>query len=170
MARKAIPAGKLLEDSKHFVEALILEGPLACALIGGAAVENALMTLLSNFFVEGSENVFDIGGCLESASKCAAVAYCLGFISKEGRENLKLIARIRNKFAHSHVPIDFDDTEVVESCSKLKPEKGWTATDWKSQFPRVKFSFTAAALFSFLMRTADGVTRRPKCEDHWSTK
>jgi hypothetical protein len=72
MARKPMSADALWKDKGHLAEAIAGESALACALIAGAAVENALITLLTNCFIEGSttaKKIFEQGR--KSSNKAA---------------------------------------------------------------------------------------------------
>ena len=117
--RKPLPKEKAF-DEFPFREALWSGSDLSTALIGGASIENALMTLLESFLVECPEStaLFDINGPLDSMSKCNKLALCLGLISRKTFENVRTVAKIRNLFAHSHVTIDFRNKDVVELCKK----------------------------------------------------
>lgn len=102
-------------------EALKNGSDLACVLIAGAAIENALMVLLENFLVDcpESKNLFDIKNELDSFSSCNKMAFCLGLTCRESFENIKKLGVIRNKVAHSHVPIDFSNNDIIGLCNEL---------------------------------------------------
>src|SRR5579871_2496310 len=122
MARKPIPLEKIdlkaLEGFKHVVEN---EASLPCALIIGAMLENMLMTILGGFFIKSdtADNLFKGNGGLESYSKCANMAYCLGFISLPILKNLERIGKVRNLFAHSASIREFTDPDIAAECDKL---------------------------------------------------
>src|SRR6266436_3438925 len=80
------------------------------------------MSLLASFFIkdEVSDSLFDIRGALDSFSKCTDVAYCLGFFPKAVYQNLKIIGKIRNAFAHSTTVHDFTTPEIAGLCSQLR--------------------------------------------------
>lgn len=123
--RKAVPLEQLLEESpESLFTAVEGDQPLPCALICAAYVEQALVTLLSENFIEDSDTVkklFD-RGILGDFSSCAKLAYCLGLISLEAFQNACTIAEIRNSFAHSRMAmeLDFDTQEIKEQCLKLQ--------------------------------------------------
>src|SRR5579862_1293119 len=100
-----------------------VDSPLSCGLIGGAYVEDALGSLLKAVLIDGEtsngllNNPKDI---LSSYSPKADMCYCLGLIPKSVYNNVKNIAKIRNRFAHSHTMIDFTDAEVMQLCGELK--------------------------------------------------
>src|SRR5262245_53742703 len=112
---------KLSEESASLYKAMNDESPLPCALIGGAFLEKAITSLLSKFFVncETAKTILGDHGFLGEFSRCAHLAYCLGLISKGALTNLKTIGKIRNLFAHSHKPLDFEDAEIKNLCANL---------------------------------------------------
>lgn len=62
-------------------------------------------------------------GPLSSFAAKAKVAYALGLIDKQTKEDLDYIRKIRNKFAHSVKPISFQDRPIREYCNKLSTAK-----------------------------------------------
>lgn len=165
MARKSKPAEQLSKEGKQFYEALGGESTLACVLIGAAALEQGLISLLARFFIEGqtSEKFLSEGGALGDFKKCADAAYCLGLIPKELYQNLCWVGEIRNLFAHSHLPIDFTDSAVVQLCNKLilsALPKG--IFDDYVKTPRNRFSVTVSDAWSKILLTALGTKRRER--------
>src|SRR5262249_50219611 len=61
----------------------------------------------------------DPKGILSTASARSEMCYCLGLIDKVTHKNAKNIAFIRNQFAHSHVPKDFNDEVIKHYCGLL---------------------------------------------------
>ena len=126
MAREILSPEQLSEDGQLLYDALNGEAPLPCALIAGAFMEKALASLLHKFFIksETAEKMLDENtGRLGQLSSRLEMAYCLGLISKTMLQNVTTIGRVRNTFAHSHKPIDFDDPQVVSLCNDLKQLK-----------------------------------------------
>src|SRR5438270_253669 len=101
--RRVIPldelaGGPLMESATEGTE-------LACALIAGAYIENALGSLLAEVLIPGevSERLLnDPLAILSTASGRADMCYCLGMIGETTYKNAKRVATIRNHFAHSH--------------------------------------------------------------------
>jgi len=120
--RSPRPVGALSRDTLPLQESMRSGSDLSCALIGGAAMENMLMYVLERFLVdcEESKDLFDIKGDLDSITKCKRMAFCLGLIDRLSYKNIGMVARIRNKFAHNHEPIDFKNEEIVGMCNDLE--------------------------------------------------
>jgi DNA-binding MltR family transcriptional regulator len=127
LKRKALPIEELHLKYNEVVRASAYKSPTIQAIVSAALTEKALVTLLSNYFVQRdtSKSVLSENGALGEFSKCADMAYCLGLISGGMLHNLKLIGKIRNLFAHAHEFIDFNHPEVAELCSKLAVQKAW---------------------------------------------
>ena len=48
------------------------------------------------------------------------IGYALGLYDQETRDGLHTVRKIRNKFAHSHKPLEFEQGEVADLCRQLK--------------------------------------------------
>lgn len=59
-------------------------------------------------------------GPIGSFAARADLAYCLTLINKSAYSDLVKIAKIRNRFAHKHLALDFGDAEVRSSCEELQ--------------------------------------------------
>jgi DNA-binding MltR family transcriptional regulator len=121
---------------------------LAAALISVARIETGLVTMLSNFLIEGSTSagMLDVGGILGDLASCSKMAYCLGLISKAAYQEIDQLGRIRNIFAHSRQDLDFSNKDVAEACEKLQgwrlaPQIPWTGQEIKT----TKDKFIAAS-------------------------
>jgi hypothetical protein len=128
VARKAESIESLKEKyEKVIAVADASNAPLACVIIRMGLIEKALITLLDSVFVEckESEEIFNNNSALGTFGSCMHVAYRIGLLADGMYQNLKTLAKIRNKFAHSDEFIDFDDAQVVAFCDNLKPPKGW---------------------------------------------
>ena len=98
------------------------DSPLSYALIGGAYIENALGSLLLTALID-CEKTNDLlnnpEGILSTASSRSAMCFCLGLIPESVYKNAKKIFDVRNRFAHSHTVIDFDDDAIRGHCQAL---------------------------------------------------
>jgi DNA-binding MltR family transcriptional regulator len=174
MARKAISEEDLLKEY-YFQSIQLVEGksPLACALIIGAMNENATMTLLSNFLAEGStsESLLKESGTLGDFGRCINIAYALGLISKPVRSNLENISKIRNRFAHSRIALDFEDKDVAECCAAMTFPVVRDKPDCFSQMGQtnwLRFKTIAHYTFLWLLLCAAGTHREQrKTKEDW---
>jgi hypothetical protein len=97
----------------------------ATALVLSSVTEVALEGLIKSRMrpklnSETRRVLFDPEGPLGSFSAKTALAYALGLIGPLVQSDLYLIRMIRNKFAHSRKPFDFDTQEVKDVCAHLQ--------------------------------------------------
>ncbi|WP_027554201.1 hypothetical protein [Bradyrhizobium sp. Cp5.3] len=94
------------------------------AITAAADVDYALETVIrERFRIDNDEDArtFDgaQNGFLAAASSKITIAYAAGFIEKTSRDDLRIINKVGNIFAHSMHQIDFKHTEVSARCRKL---------------------------------------------------
>lgn len=101
------------------------------------------------------------------------MAYCLGLIGPFGLDDLKMIARIRNRFAHQFGVTSFSsDVTVKKQCYALKsPESAQIVGTQRialpgkpiDEGPRKRFEVTVNLLFTMIWSQAHGgIVRWPK--------
>jgi DNA-binding MltR family transcriptional regulator len=181
MGRTILPPQQLSQEAADLYKAINEGSPLACVLIAAASLDKALISLLGKYFVNGdtSKRILSENGFLGESSRCTDIAYCLGLISKGFLENLKSIAQIRNKFAHSHLFLDFDDKEIMDKCNKLRFPKiaqavsvGHEGPDFLTQFgkdPRFRFVMISVIMFEKLIGIGITTEQRTRPTDSWET-
>ncbi len=163
--RTIIPIEGLTKETQNLFDSLEEETDLGVVVIGAAFLDVCLGTLLSHFFLEG--NISDallVKGPLNEFVARAKVAYALGLISKIAFQDLVCIAEIRNTFAHHHLALSFDFTDIRDLCKKLQCGKDMTnalAFDQYLLLPRTQFTLSVVALASRLMVDCLGTKRRP---------
>jgi len=96
------------------------------------------------------------------------LAYCLGLITKDHYQDLCAIAAIRNRFAHSHLQLDFLDLGIRATCDELHewrivlagedevPLTSATETELAAR-ARNQFKLTVAFLANRLLLTTLGL-------------
>jgi DNA-binding MltR family transcriptional regulator len=95
------------------------------AIICASMVEDRLRWLLETQFIVGlsetrRDRIFTGYGPLASFAAKTEVAFALGLVKEELREQLQLIGQIRNKFAHNFRRVRFSDHNIAELCGKLR--------------------------------------------------
>lgn len=110
-----------------FYEEFQNESPRAAVLIAGAFLDELLRDILSSFLISNDKAVNELLGtennsdtALSSFAARIKLVYCLGFLSKDEYDDLLMIKKIRNKFAHKMHGYNFDNKEIVSFCSSLK--------------------------------------------------
>ncbi|MEX2112133.1 MAG: hypothetical protein WD845_03055 [Pirellulales bacterium] len=100
---------------------------LPCALLCASFIDRFLLDSLKYIFVPGDtskELLKPDSGLIGSLYNRARIAYVLGLIDSTWFTNIRLIAEIRNKFAHSPEPLTFESDSIVQLCKKLVPRDG----------------------------------------------
>jgi hypothetical protein len=86
------------------------ENDLALAIVGGAFLDTLLENILIEFLVDDEKEVGELlrhEGPLGTYSGKVRAAYCLGLLRKPVRDDLRLVGKIRNRFARVvHRPAD----------------------------------------------------------------
>lgn len=97
----------------------------ACILVV-TNVENKLLNAIKHRLKVTDkyyEKIFGFNGPLGTFDNKIRMGYALEIFGDEMLENLNVIKSIRNAFAHSRLPINFDTPEVVSACELLiKPK------------------------------------------------
>ena len=126
---KSIIAGKALDRHFDLFNTLIAFSKLfsynngddrSIVIIGATFLETILEHILLGFFPEDEKDVdsllkYDLG----SYGKKVKMTYCLGLIEKTVKDDLVLIGRIRNRFAHD-LYASFEDENIKAWCNQLK--------------------------------------------------
>jgi hypothetical protein len=95
------------------------------AILGGTFLEMILEHILLAFLPEDEKEVnklMEFNQPLGNFSNKITMAYCLGLLEKIVKDDLNLIRKIRNKFAHD-LYATFDDEQVKSWCEALKWHK-----------------------------------------------
>ncbi|SJZ30979.1 hypothetical protein SAMN02745126_00107 [Enhydrobacter aerosaccus] len=89
----------------------------AIAIVGVTFLDSILEHTLINFMIDDEKEVSKLLGLdrpLGTFSSRVTAAYCLGLICKTVRDDLRIVGRIRNKFAHE-----------LQASFDLEPLRGW---------------------------------------------
>lgn len=170
MAKKIFEVEQLSKESQALLDAVNEEPDLPCVLISTSYLDQCLASLLEQHFIKGKTAIRLLdprGGPIGNFSVRADLCYCLELIPKDLYQNLKTVAEIRNRFAHSHLSISFGNSEVTRICEKLsfpkvaqaKRIEGDTGATYnvKDPFeqrykePRAKFTINAVLMASRLI-------------------
>jgi hypothetical protein len=89
----------------------------AIAIVGAAFLDKILEHILINFMVDDEKEkskLIGIDRAIGTFSSRVTTTYCLGLICKTVRDDLRTVAKIRNKFAHE-----------LQASFDLEPIRGW---------------------------------------------
>lgn len=94
----------------------------AIVIVGSAFLETILEHILIEFLPEDEKEVeilLSYDKPLGTYSNKVRMIYCLGLIEKKVMNDLKLIGKIRNRFAHN-LSVSFEDKNITSWCGELK--------------------------------------------------
>ena len=112
-----------VEDLAKFVEELQAETDRGLPLVGAALIDEKLHDTLESFFINNkatkkllSEPYAPLGTFSSRIDAC----YSLGLIDDFEYQEIGLIRKIRNTFAHSKHGMSFNDSKVAGLCTSLQ--------------------------------------------------
>jgi len=105
------------ERLQKFFNEFQLESPRACAILTCAYLDNLLNELLRRRLVEDKELFKKIDGM--TFEQRIDLCYLSGSLSKEEKEDLHLLRKIRNDFAHDININNFKKSDIRAKCEKL---------------------------------------------------
>ena len=102
---------------------LISETDRGSAIVAGAILDDLLGQLLASYLVENGDasgQLFssDTNAPLSSFGSRLTATYVVGLIQKHEREALRIVKRIRNRFAHD-LDLNFADNSIQSQCERL---------------------------------------------------
>jgi hypothetical protein len=70
-----------------------------------------------------SDRMLGLDGILSSFSARTDIAFAIGLLTKRTYDNLNVIRKVRNMFAHEHIDINFADKDVQALCNGFQLPK-----------------------------------------------
>lgn len=116
-----------------FWESKFEENDRSLAIVGAALIDEQLEELLTSFFIDQpkiTRTLLSPTGALGSFGVRNQLAYALGLIDKFTFNDIKLIQKIRNQFAHISTDIDFSDDKLQGLVSTLEIPQWVEAVQW----------------------------------------
>lgn len=118
---KKYGAGDPTQDDIQALEEELYNGPdRAAAIVLGSLAEKAIGKLLSrNMREEGIGELFNSSGILGNFGAKISIGYALKLFGEKTKRELNIIRHLRNQFAHSRMPIEFNTHVVKQCCDQL---------------------------------------------------
>ncbi|HDR9135963.1 TPA: hypothetical protein QDB11_000570 [Burkholderia vietnamiensis] len=116
-------AQESLADYMEFRRRLRAESDRGCALVGAAYLDDEITKLLRARMVNNKRNtdaLLEQGRAVSAFSAKIRVAYAMGLIPDDVLHDINIIRDIRNKFAHLHGALSFDDESIGDQCRALR--------------------------------------------------
>jgi len=116
-----------MTDWQGFLEEFQSESDRAAVILGGVFLDRHLRNLIAQFLIEDEKEVEFLLGSerkldrpLSNFSARRRAAYCLGLITKDQYNDLRMIEKVRNRFAHHLHGLSFADEQIIGWCNSLK--------------------------------------------------
>jgi DNA-binding MltR family transcriptional regulator len=100
------------------------------AIVGAAYLDSLIESLLRAVFIDTPNEADDLllpERPIGSNGARYQLAYCLGLITRDQRDDLKTIGKIRNRFAHNFKTLSFDIAPAKDWCANLHQPKLFAA-------------------------------------------
>jgi mannitol operon repressor len=159
--RKHLADRSRLKDWQGFYDELNEEtSDRAVAIVGTEFLSGHLGQVIESFLIDDAEasDFLDPGNPFAPLGSFGArikAAYCLGLISQDEYNDLKIIKNIRNSFAHGLHGLSFLTPDIQAECEKLKCPQKVMATHLPPS-ARDQFTVALALLLSAMsMRTIE---------------
>jgi len=120
-----------LDDHNDFSKQYDGESDRASAILASSFLDNCLENFLKEKLADHKikDNLFKGYGPLSSFSARTDIALLLGLIPEHIYQDLKIIRKIRNEFAHSTEQISFSKGKIKDFVSNLQLAKGYPRSD-----------------------------------------
>jgi DNA-binding MltR family transcriptional regulator len=102
----------------------------AVAIVGAAFLDALLSDILTEFMIDNKKEVEKLlcpDGPLGTYGSRVTACYCLGFLGKIAVADLRLVGKIRNRFAHD-IRASFADSKISQWCRELRWHKEFFMT------------------------------------------
>lgn len=124
-----------------------------CVLLSSSLIDVELERLFKMYLVDDEksfEKIFKNTGGLATFSSKIEMLYLIGLLTQRMKDDLHIIRKIRNKFAHSAEPIDFSTNSISDLSKNLKSHYRLKSdlSNLSNQNPRKVFISTIACIYS----------------------
>jgi len=159
------------EDLAKFVDELKRETDRGLPLVGAALIDEKLLETLQAFFVEGksSNKLLTEGNApLGTFSSRIEACYALGLIDEFEYQEIGLIRKIRNEFAHSKHGLSFQSEKIKGYCTSFKSDLP-QGSGYPINEPRFRFMNAVVCVVLRLYYRAAWVQKERREAKSWVT-
>ncbi|VVQ30535.1 hypothetical protein PS943_01880 [Pseudomonas fluorescens] len=160
------------EDLARFVEELKRETDRGLPLVGAALIDEKLLETLHAFFIEGksSNKLLTEGNApLGTFSSKIEACYALGLIDEFEYQEIGLIRKIRNEFAHAKHGLSFQTEKIKGYCTSLKSDLP-QGSNYPVNDPRFRFMNSVICIVLRLYYRAARVQKERREPKAWVTE
>ena len=147
--QEAAEVAKQLDDDAGWLTEFQSETERGAAILCAAFLDSSIGALIENYLVDDAkelDRLFDPGMPLSNFVLRAKMAYALGLITKGALEDIKILAKVRNKFAHKLHGLAFETPAVAKECMKLGAPKIMPPEVLANLSLRMRFQLTAVLI------------------------
>jgi mannitol operon repressor len=156
-----------LTNYQKVVDLYHAESDRGAAVLAGSLLDECLEDCIKAFLIEEAtaiaHELFEGTGPLATFYAKELIAFSLGLISQEMKQDLKYIRKVRNHFAHSHSETTFEEAQVRSWCSNLslaKPIPDEKGEVFQEHNPRLQYLFTIGMTILRLYKIAEMQQKR----------
>ena len=163
--KNPIPLDQLSAETRQLCEVANEEDDFPCVLICASFLDECLKTMLEKALGASSSVLTEMlhtDRPLGTFSSRRDLLHCLGLVNERDYRNLRLIAKIRNDFAHSHLRMGFDAESVSSRCKELEfpGGDGSDSPFQRFQDPRSRFIINCVLLANMLIARVLGLAKK----------
>lgn len=159
------------EDLARFVDKLKRETDRGLPLVGAALIDEKLLETLQAFFIDGSSSkklLTEGNAPLGTFSSRIEACFALGLIDEFEYQEISLIRKVRNEFAHAKHGTTFQTEKIRGFCSGLKSDIP-DDPDYPIKDPRFIFTNAIVCVVLRLYYRPDWVVQEMREPKTWVT-
>lgn len=114
---------KRIQEFKDFRMSLLAESDRGSVLMAAAFIEDKITQLLETYMVQNKkiqEKIFNGNGALATFSSKIDMSFLLGLLAKNIYNDLGILRKLRNDFAHNAKSITFQTDYIKNRCNSLQ--------------------------------------------------
>ncbi len=170
LSRKPIRSNDLLNRMKSLGRLPDQASALVCVALVERYLERAILSRMSPLTPTERSELFLGMSPLSTLSAKIRIAYALGIIGPNGRDDLNILKDVRNQFAHAFHDLTYDVAAIAAACQKLHaPDSAFfVGNNPDRTVPRYRFIITAITISTALSGKAIRGPRPKKSRDSFS--
>ncbi len=130
----------LTKEIAMFRATLNMESDRGCALMAASYLEGKVRDILRSIYADDAALVEGVLNRLTFADAVNQV-YLLGLLPEKMKRDIGLIRKIRNEFAHTESPVNFETGSIADRCHCL-----YHASRVSKKIGDIRSQFTSAAI------------------------
>lgn len=160
-----------IDELREFLNEFNGESEKGSVLSAAAYLDERLSELLISYLAEVNESkdlLYGFNAPLGTLSSRTKACYSLSLIQENEFNEVNIIRKIRNEFAHSWKKVSFEDQKITDLCNNL-PWSGPTVLE-EAASPRTHFEFAVSALLLDLLWRVRLVKKEQRNIKIWPNK